>query len=161
MPARLWRSTLRPHAVRMRQAPDQICPYHQIDGFSLHTLMPDLVHVCHLGIGQDLGASCLCWLLASGYLAPQQSPEQHLADLGLEIKAWCCAKGLRPPPRHPCGHAPLARLAPALAYRGLSTARAAAWLPQMARARKRFSQFAHRAVTQVLLPPDDAECLPR
>jgi hypothetical protein len=103
-PPRLWRSTLRPHAVYMRQAPHEISPYSQIAGFSLHTLMPDLLHVFHLGIGQDLGASCLCWLLASGYLPPQRTMEEQLADLGLEIRAWCCAKGLRAPPRCPCGH---------------------------------------------------------
>ena len=127
MHPRLWRSTLRPHAVYMRQPPDQISPYHQIDGFSLHTLMSDVLHVFHLGIGQDLGASCLCWLLASGYLAQQQSPEEHLADLGLELRAWCCAKGLRPPPRRSCGHASIAGIARVPGYRGLSAARVAAW----------------------------------
>ena len=94
---RLWRATLRPHHLYMRDEA-HVSFYQQVPGFHLWTLFLDYMHIFHLGVGQDLGASCLCKLAQMGLL-DGANVDDSLSLLGLELRAWCTSKGLVTPAR--------------------------------------------------------------
>ena len=91
---------LRPHSVCMLQAAADVSPYAQFPGFNMHACFPDILHVFHLGVGQDLGASCICMLLQMELL-PGKNHNDALTLLGMEIRAWCTVKGIVTPARCP------------------------------------------------------------
>jgi hypothetical protein len=89
---------MRPHRVYALDT-DNLSHYNKLVGFRIEMVVPDMMHVFHLGVGQDLGASAVVKIAQLGLLPPAADVDSALTLLTLECRAWARAHNLQPPSR--------------------------------------------------------------
>ena len=68
--------------------------YKQLLGYDDRMIAPDLLHVWHLGVGRDLAASTIAFMLSEQLVFQGSTVDERLANATLQLKTWAQTKQL-------------------------------------------------------------------